>query len=83
MPPAGVGDRIGMWERDESGSWAIAWSTAWDTKADADEFAARTTELQPTLDGVSKVIRTSDTEVLLLLASAEPTLNELEGALTQ
>ena len=77
------GDRIGMWERDESGSWAIAWSTAWDTKADADEFAARTTELQPTLDGVSKVIRTSDTEVLLLMASAEPTLVELEGALTQ
>lgn len=77
------GDRIGMWERDESGSWAIAWRTAWDTKADADEFAARTAELQSTLDGVSKVVRTSDTEVLLLMASAQQTLNELEGALTK
>jgi len=77
------GDRIAMWERDESGSWAIAWRTAWDTKADADEFAARTTALQATLDGASKVVRTSDTEILLLMASAEPTLHELESALTQ
>jgi hypothetical protein len=77
------GDRIGMWERDESGSWAIAWNTAWDTKADADEFASRTAELRSTLDGVSKVVRTSDTEVLLLMASAQQTLTELEGALTQ
>jgi hypothetical protein len=77
------GDRIAMWERDESGSWAIAWSTAWDSKTDADEFATRTAELQSTLDGVSKVIRTSDTEVLLLMASAEPTLQELESALAQ
>ena len=77
------GDRIAMWERDESGSWAIAWRTAWDTKPDADEFAARATALQSTLDGVSKVVRISDTEVLLLMASAEPTLQELESALTK
>jgi hypothetical protein len=77
------GDRIAMWERDESGSWAIAWRTAWDTKADADEFATRTTALQATLDGASKVVRTSDTEILLLMASAEPTLHELESALTR
>jgi hypothetical protein len=77
------GDRIGMWERDESGSWAIAWRTAWDTKTDADEFAARTTQLQSTLDGVSKVVRTSDTEVYLLMASAQPTLQELENSLTK
>jgi len=77
------GDRIAMWERDESGSWAIAWRTAWDNKADADEFAARAAQLQSTLDGVSKIDRTSDTEVLLLMASAEPTLQELENALTQ
>jgi hypothetical protein len=76
------GDRIAMWERDESGSWAIAWSTAWDTKADADEFVARAGELQSTLDGTSKVVRTADTEVLLLMASSQQSLNELEGALT-
>jgi hypothetical protein len=77
------GDRIAMWERDESGSWAIAWRTAWDTKADADEFAARAGELQSTLDGASRIDRASDTEVLLLMASAEPTLSELESALTK
>lgn len=77
------GDRIGMWERDESGSWAIAWRTAWDTKTDADEFAARAAQLQSTLDSVSKVVRTSDTEVYLLMASAQPTLTELETALTK
>jgi hypothetical protein len=85
-PHAGVaagwgGDRIAMWERDESGSWAIAWRTAWDSKADADEFVARAAQLQSTLDGVSKIDRTSDTEVLLLVASAETTLHELESAL--
>ena len=35
------GDRVAMWERDESGSWAIAWKTAWDMSTDADEFEAR------------------------------------------
>ena len=41
--PAGAAIGVAMWERDESGSWAIAWQTAWDTSADADEFDARAT----------------------------------------
>jgi hypothetical protein len=75
------GDRVAMWERDESGSWAIAWKTAWDTSTDADEFEARATQLQAMLDGKSSVVRTADNEVVLLMASAQQTLDELNAAL--
>ena len=47
------------------------------------EESVQSKRAQTTLDGVSKVVRTSDTEVYLLMASAQPTLQELENSLTK
>ena len=49
------GDRLNMYEHTD-GRWCIAWQTAWDSEADAAEFEARMTELQPLFDGANVAI---------------------------
>jgi hypothetical protein len=65
------GDRLSMYE-DASGGYLIDWQTTWDTQADADEFSARMTELQPTFQGSMRLI--PGTQSVRFLLASDPNL---------
>lgn len=74
------GDRLAMWEGPD-GRWAIAWKTAWDTPTDADEFAGRAAELQSRFDGPTRIDSVDASQVQLLIAGDDATLQALADAL--
>lgn len=61
------GDRLNQYENGDE--WLIDWQTEWDTDADAAEFATRVNELNPTIDGNSRVF-TDGTSVRLVVVSS-------------
>lgn len=66
------GDHLNMYENADSSQWLIDWQTAWDTQADADEFNARMTELQPTFQGTMRLI--AGTQSVRLVLASDPNL---------
>jgi hypothetical protein len=64
------GDGLNMYENADGSQWLIDWQTSWDTQGDADEFDARVTELQPTFQGMMRIITGAQTVRLVLASDA-------------
>ncbi len=73
------GDRLVVLAGPEGG-FAAGWRLAWDSAADADEFAAAYREAQPQVAHPTRLVELSATELLVLHASDESSLDLLEDA---
>ena len=73
------GDRVASYDGPR-GAWAVVWQTAWDTPADADEFASAAGSLVRHLGAGALVAGRGATDVLILVASDESTLQKVKAA---
>ena len=80
------GDRLASLEGPD-GSWAVVWQTTWDSRDDADEFGTAVDDAMSDLDGAHAVLPGTDiaggldAPVLVLVASSQDTLQQVEAAL--
>ncbi|HSM38761.1 MAG TPA: hypothetical protein VK838_05455, partial [Candidatus Limnocylindrales bacterium] len=74
------GDRLAVAE-GPNGEWAMAWRIAWDSAADADEFQAAYEATSAPSGFVSRLVRSSSEETLVLHASSSQVLTSLSDGL--